>query len=154
MSRRQNEAPGGLPGLRWICTLVLTTTMVSCGPTHDRDEEPAVSLIQLIATPKAYHEKMVTVAGVLSLRFEDRALYFSEADHSRSLAMNSIWLDLEPEQSEIYQSLEGQYVVIEGRFDAENRGHLNLWSGSIGEVRWIRQLPTVEEFRQQQMPNE
>ncbi len=139
---------------RWIWTLALVTSMACSESIRDHDETRAVSLIQLIATPGTYHEQRVTASGILSLDFEGTLLYLGEADRFQGLVMNSIWLGLEPEQIETYRSLEGGCVVLEGRFNAQRRGHLSLLAGTIEDILYIRRLPTVEELRQQQMPAE
>lgn len=137
-----------------ICVSTLVISMASCDQNRDRYEPRTVSLIQLIATPEAFHGQIVTVAGVIRLDFEGTALYYSKADSTWGLAMNSIWLRLEREQIENYKNLEGQYVLLEGRFNHSDRGHFGLFPGAIDEISGIMPLLTVEEFRQQQMRGE
>src|SRR5258708_13623082 len=60
---------------------------------RSREEPEGVSLLQLIATPRAYHEKVVRVIGFAFLEFEGHGLYLHKEDFEHSLLKNSVWLD-------------------------------------------------------------
>jgi hypothetical protein len=94
-----------------------------------------VSMINLIAEPDAYHDLPVIARGVLSTGFESTAIYLSQSDAEHAVTKNAVWLDL-PDKN-LFQHLDGQYVLVEGVFDKNNLGHLKLYSGSIGSIRRI-----------------
>jgi hypothetical protein len=94
-----------------------------------------VSFVQLLAHPERFHGKQIQVIGYMSLREEDHALYLSNelADHGAS--QDAFWLDVTGEPD-----VETGWVVVRGRFNAERRGHLGLYAGTIGQIvrleRW------------------
>jgi hypothetical protein len=96
----------------------------------------SVSLIQLIATPDAFDGKLVRVYGFVRIEHEGTAVYLHRDDCEFMLTRNGLWLaanDVAPEGSK--ESLvNNHYALIEGQFDAKNKGHLALWSGSIDKI--------------------
>lgn len=114
-----------------------------------------VSIVNLIATPERYSGKVIRVDGVMVLQFEGDAIYLSKADAENHVFKNSISLQVdypklgipEKEPSELEQrkqmlakanslkNMIGKYVLIEGVFDKNVRGHLGLSSGSISVTR-------------------
>jgi len=91
------------------------------------------SVIRLIGCPEELRGHSVRVIGYCVLRFEGRAIYLAEADFLNAVTKNALWLDvdLKPE----YTKLDGQYVLVEGTFDSDNRGHLQLYSGTVRDVK-------------------
>jgi hypothetical protein len=56
-------------------------------PTLAQPQQPvSVSIVQLIANPKAYHAKFVRVVGFVSVRFEGTAVYLHEEDYKRGIS--------------------------------------------------------------------
>ncbi|WP_395740865.1 hypothetical protein [Prosthecobacter sp.] len=93
-------------------------------------EPTSVSLIQLIANPKAYDGARVRVIGFLNVQFEGNAIYLHEDDFKHGIHKNGLWVDA----SSIHPGLKQKYVLIEGTFDAKMTGHMGLWSGSIQQI--------------------
>ncbi|WP_395751049.1 hypothetical protein [Prosthecobacter sp.] len=93
-------------------------------------DSQSVSLIQLIANPKAYDGVRVRVIGFLNVEFEGDAIYLHEDDFKHSITKNGLWVDA----SSIKPGLKQKYVLIEGTFDAKMTGHMGLWSGSLQEI--------------------
>ena len=95
-----------------------------------------VRLIQLIATPEKYDGKLVRVIAVGNLEFEGNYLSLSKEDW-KYRAGNTVWIQLDPESSRYQQGQEynGKYVIIEGIFDKDNRGHMSSHYGAIRDVR-------------------
>lgn len=114
-----------------------------------------VSIVNLIATPERYDEKVVRIDGVMILEFEGDAIYMTKADAENHVFKNAISLVLDypkfgipekepsdPEQlkqaiskAKMLKEMSGKYVLIEGIFDKDSRGHLGLFSGSIKVTR-------------------
>lgn len=88
-----------------------------------------VSFVQLLAHPERFHGKQVQVIGYMSLREEDKALYLSGelADHGAS--EDAFWLDISGEPE-----IDTGWVLVRGRFNAERRGHLGLYAGTIEQI--------------------
>jgi len=98
-------------------------------------------MIQLIATPAQYHGKQIRVIAFLNLEFEGDALYLHRDDFVRSIFKNGIWIELLGRRGEAYAPLSGGYVIAEGTFDAEKRGHFGMWSGTLKDVRRLEPWP-------------
>jgi hypothetical protein len=92
-------------------------------------------MVQLIANPRAFDGQRVQVYGYMNLEFEGNALYLHAEDFRQRLSSNSIWLEVPAgwPQSQAHCPSRG-YVLLEGRFNANNGGHLGLWGGSLEEV--------------------
>jgi hypothetical protein len=97
-----------------------------------------VSLIHLIQHPELYNQKAIRAMGYASLRFEAKAVYISKADYEASITKNAIWLDVE--LTEAVRQLNENYILVEGIFDKDHLGHLQLYSGTLRDVsrleRW------------------
>ena len=94
-----------------------------------------VSIIQLIASPEKYQNKVVRVIGVGNIDFEGDSVYLSKDDWKYDIYENSFWLDVgEDFQYEEAGKINGKYVIIVGTFNMNNKGHLGLWSGSIEKI--------------------
>ena len=104
-------------------------------PKQTSQKTIQVSIIALIANPEKYDGKRVQVIGVGYLEFESNAVYISR-DDAEYVNKNGLWVD--PSELTIpyedAQKYNGKYVLIEGTFDKNNLGHLNLWSGAIVNV--------------------
>jgi len=76
-----------------------------------------VSLIRLIANPKAFDGRRLRLAGYLDHNGIDRAvgLYVSELDGRNFIISNSV--DLQLEESSVAKLL-GKYVMLEGSYHA------------------------------------
>jgi len=95
-----------------------------------------VSIIQLIAHPAEYHGKKVRVIGVGNLEFEGNGVYNSREDWKYAVYKNGLWIEL-GDQATPYlfaKAYNGKYVIIEGTFDQNSTGHLDMWSGAIIDI--------------------
>lgn len=135
--------------------------------THAQDAI-STSMIQLIANPDKWNNKIVNVSGVLVLRFEGNALYLSLQDAKHNITKNAIWInidykklgipDKDPSNLEDFKKatqkalqlklLEGTYVAVEGKFNSKSNGHMGLYSGTIS-VNRIYSLDSVMPVRWQ-----
>lgn len=95
----------------------------------------SLSLIDVIANADKYNGEKVRLIGFLSLGFESKAVYLSSLDYKHSITKNALWVDVD--KSGEYKKFDKQYVLIEGVFDAKNKGHLKLYSGEIKDVTRI-----------------
>ena len=115
---------------RWFLSVIVPAiAFANIGMTAPLQNPEEVSMIQLISNPAAYNGKLVRVIGFVRFEFEGNALYLHEEDYKQMLTRNGAWLSM-PEKKE----LDRKYALIEGVFNAGNRGHLGLWSGSLEKV--------------------
>src|SRR5262249_1884257 len=82
-----------------------------------------VSMLQLITTPEKYDGRVIRVLGFLWLELEGNALYVHREDYENRLLFNRIGLT---PPSEDYSALRGQYVIVEGGFNANRACHLSM----------------------------
>jgi len=98
-------------------------------------EPLVVSLLQLIANPEKFDGKPIRVIGFLRLEFEGNTLYLHREDYENAISGNGIWVDVSTEMAKQEDSLNMHYVLLQGIFSANDRGHMSLWSGSIKKIR-------------------
>lgn len=106
-----------------------------------------VSLIQLIANPNEYHGKLVRVIGYCRLAFEGDALYLHREDFEHGITKNAAWIDIGSKISTNPRELNGRYVLVEGVFNANDKGHLGLYSGCLKEIKRIEPWRSREELK-------
>lgn len=94
-----------------------------------------VTMIQLIATPEKYDGQLVRVIGVGNLEFEGNCISLSKEDLKYGVG-NSIWIELGEKaiSYEEAQRYNGEYVIIEGVFDKDDCGHMDMFCGSIKNI--------------------
>jgi hypothetical protein len=99
-------------------------------------EQPiTASIVQLIANPKEYDGKFVRVIGFASVEFEGTAVYLHQDDYKYDIPKNGLWLAIDAEGQ---KQFDGKYVLIEGTFDAEHKGHRGLFSGTIKDIKRLQ----------------
>ena len=79
--------------------------------------------------------KLVRVIGVGNLEFEDNYLSLNKEDH-KYRAGNSVWIELGEKAISYDEAKEynGKYVIVEGFFDKDDRGHFDMFCGSIKNI--------------------
>ena len=94
-----------------------------------------VSMVQLLSIPEKYDGKLVRVIGVGNLEFEGNYLSLSKEDHKYG-AGNSVWIELGEKAISYDEAKEynGKYVIVEGFFDKDDRGHFDMFFGSIKNI--------------------
>lgn len=94
-----------------------------------------MSLIELIANPLRYDRKQVQVIGFLRLEFEGDALYLHREDFDHAISKNAVSVvrpsDLSGKQ---LIQVDKKYVIWEGTFNARDRGHMGMFSGSLTHI--------------------
>lgn len=147
--------------LIYICTLLIMATFTQCktSPSKKNVDTPVnkhlttqridkgVSLISLIADPERYDRQLIRVKGFLTVEFEGTALYLHKQDCDLGISENSIWVDMSKEDiaSIQFQTLNKQYVLLEGTFDASNKGHFAGYSGSITKITRSVKLEVIKQ---------
>jgi hypothetical protein len=95
-----------------------------------------VSLIQLIVRPEKFDGERVRFIGFLTLLREGYAIYLHREDFVHGISRNAVWIDV-PTDMTIQQQGEVnmRYVICVGVFRAGHRGHMEMFSGAITDVR-------------------
>ncbi len=110
-------------------------------------ESTTVSLVQLIANPSEYHEKSIRVIGYCCLEFEGDALYLHREDFEQGITKNAVWITVEGLKSKKRFDLNNRYVIVEGTFDSKDKGHLELFSVCLKEIKRIEKWRARDELR-------
>lgn len=105
-------------------------------PVVKLKQDKGVSLIRLIANPEMFDKRLIRVEGYLNIEFEGNALYLHREDYDLGITENSIWVDIAKKDivSPFFQNCNKKYVLIEGVFDAKNKGHKGVFNGSITQI--------------------
>jgi hypothetical protein len=131
---------------------ILVASLMVCMAVHASAAEPKrlseagvrVSIINLIATPGAYHKKLVFISGYASIEFENNNLCLSKDPAS---TRDCVWINYDdgPYETDAdmkryeakrreWAKYDGKLISIRGIFDAESTGHLGGSSGEIGHI--------------------
>jgi hypothetical protein len=127
---------------RQFVLLAFAVGAFSIPPTPQQPTD--VSIIQLIASPKAFDGKLVRVTGFVRLQFENTEIYLHREDCENALYANGLWLDLPSALKKEKGSLDMHYALIEGVFDAGNRGHNGAASGMISKIQRLEPWPDTQ----------
>jgi hypothetical protein len=130
------------PGVR---DLVLLVALLSFFPSEGvgADAQVArVSIVELIATPRAWDGKRVRVQGFCHAEFEETGLYLHREDSDLRNSLNGVWLEIEASQ---YKKCNEQFVIVEGRFDAGPDDHVGIWRGRLRDVTKMLIVPQRSE---------
>jgi hypothetical protein len=102
----------------------------------------SISLISLIANPQKYNQRKVRVKGFLNLEFEGDAIYLHKEDYELGIDKNGLWIDIKRGQfdSTKNKSCNQHYVILEGIFEMQNKGHENAYSGAITRISRLEPL--------------
>lgn len=106
------------------------------------NEEFNASIVQILAHREQYHGKRVRVYGYLRLEPEGTAVYLSKDDADYRISANGFWISFHgnaiPNKTAV--QYDRKYVLIEGRFDKDNRGHTSAWQGAIEDVDRVLEM--------------
>jgi hypothetical protein len=103
-----------------------------------------VSMVQLIATPEKFDGKFVRVNGFLNLGFEGDSLYLHREDFVQGLVRNGIWVVRTEAMERDEKKLNSHYVLIEGIFDAQHHGHMDMFGGALKNVTRVETWPPAK----------
>jgi hypothetical protein len=120
--------------------VMLVASLTVAGAANAADPV-SVSMIQLISTPRDFDGKRIIVMGVPRIEFEGNALYLHKEDFDHALTKNALWLTATGDEESAWKALEGQYVLVEGTFSAQNTGHFGLFSGAIRNITRFHAWP-------------
>ena len=98
-----------------------------------------LSLVNLIATPEKYHGKKVQIIGYLNIKFEGNGIYLHKDDYEHGIYSNGFWVSIDKniQQKIADEKINKNYVLLEGTFNMNQRGHMGLWSGAIEQITQI-----------------
>ena len=111
---------------------------------RDRKTE-VISLVRILAGPRALQGQPVSVIGYLHLEFEGDSLCLHQEDFERSIRNNCLWINVPP--SPEARALSDRYVSVEGYVDAVDKGHEGMYQASIGNIMSIYPAFSRQEIK-------
>jgi hypothetical protein len=124
--------------LRFALVFLLVVPSVLSGQQPTR-----VSMLDLIESPDKYDG---AVKGFLKLEFEGDALYFHKEDFMQALSENAVWIDAPKISEDKRKTVSDKYVIVVGRFDARDRGHMGAFRGTINSITRLDLWPSQQDF--------
>jgi len=118
--------------MRSVVLAILLSVGLVGGAAADQPKD--VSMVQLIADPQKFDGQIIRVIGFLRLEFEGNAVYLHREDFERAIFQNGFWIELTESQLKSSAKLNNGYVLVEARFSASEKGHLEIWPGSLQAV--------------------
>ena len=135
-----------------VCAAILSLVcLIGCGtrgtvnnPELSTSEE-RTSLFALIMRPEEFDGEEIIVRGALFIDGEeDVALYATTADGTYMVKLNALWLgkiaDISAYTEAELRALDGQYVEVKGRVDANQRGPGDAYNCELEEVKKIQKV--------------
>jgi len=104
------------------------------------EEYERVSMVQLIATPKAFDGKKTQVCGFATIEFEGTSLYLTRDDMKYDINRNSLWLDVRDWEEKRWTALHRRAICVYGVFKAADKGHRGAHSGAMHEIARVLAL--------------
>jgi hypothetical protein len=130
-----------LPPRCILLVISAAVAAVTCGsPEPPPVKEPWADIVEIESLVKnsiSYDQRLVTVAGWARVEFEGNAIYSTKQDMERGRARTGIWLTLGWPVSADIRKLDGARIIVEGRFNRHNKGHLSSFAGALEEIRRI-----------------
>jgi hypothetical protein len=97
-----------------------------------------VSMVQLLASPAKFHNKLIQVEGYLHVQFEDERLYLSKEDADFLNGKHSLWISYSDQLSKRpnrpLDYFDCKRVLVIGVFDKNQTGHMGAAAGGIRKV--------------------
>lgn len=87
---------------------------------------------RVIARPELYHGKRIQLVGYMNLEFEGNAIYHSEEEYRHAQTADALWIDVEGMKPK--PPFARGWVIVEGTFNAERRGHFGLFAGTVEKI--------------------
>jgi hypothetical protein len=138
--------------------MIFVLLMAALAPAPLAERPRSVSLVQLLASPETYHGRFVRVEGFLHNKFENSALYLSKQDGDFLIGKNALWVTYsddvqmqprgdadEKNEDRGLSYFDRKFVLLEGRFDKDVRGHMGAYSGGLTGVTRIMELKRYYE---------
>jgi hypothetical protein len=83
------------------------------------------------------------VIGFGHLESEENGIYLSKEDYEYALSMNGLWLSMSKLDIAKYKNLSNSYLIVQGTFNAEQKGQYGAFSGSIENITLVKRWAKV-----------
>jgi hypothetical protein len=124
------------PGIAVLAIAVASAQGTTFG---DSDSESIpIPLAQILALPADYQGQRVRTFGVATFGFETNGLYLNR-DRMGLGTANAIWLEISIPELTLrdLEPLSARYVMIEGKLNANNRGHRGAYVATLEDINLV-----------------
>lgn len=108
-------------------------------PHNDTVKVVRIDLATLIQNSKNYNGMWVETRGSVLVLFEMFAVAPEENTEYKVDGIKALWLDIDKKMKVDIQFLNGKNWVIKGKVNANNRGHMNQYQGTIEDIYFLKQ---------------
>lgn len=115
------------------------------GAAAEAQEAPSALLVHLLVDPGRFDGQRVTLVGYCRLEMEATAIYLHKDDHAYQLG-NTIWLEID-QDAITPELLKIGHCLVEGTFNAKNRGHFGMFGGALERITRYEKWPPHREKR-------
>jgi hypothetical protein len=123
--------------MRFVLPLLLA--LFATAPAFAADTARAASdrgtLLQLLANPDKFDGMQVSVIGFLHLQFEGDTLWLHKEDFEQAIVGNMVSVVVTKDIEKKRKELNDRYVIIVATFDAKDKGHMSLCSGTLKDIK-------------------
>jgi hypothetical protein len=98
------------------------------------DEKVDERFKAILLNPEKFDSVEVELIGIFRYEFENVAIYLTNKDSDSLISSNAFWVNSDSLSSEDLRLANRKRVHLKGRFNKDDRGHLNYYSGTIEEV--------------------
>ncbi len=119
----------------FLAVVLLTPALVGCGSKPYYPTPVDVTFSELFSRPEQYDGKRVRVIGVGNIEFEGNCIRPGMEDYLYH-THNAVWIELgeKAPSKEEASEYNGKYVIVEGTFDKDEKGHYDMFRGTIKDV--------------------
>lgn len=114
-----------------LATVLLAVIVSSCG--SDGNDVRNVSIVKLIAFPEEHHGKFIRLVGYAKFDPDSSVIFLSDDDFKYGNLSNGFSIEIR-ESERVELNGVRAWVLVEGVFNVENKGHLGLYDGSIESI--------------------
>ena len=127
--------------------LLAIALIAFCIDIYAHEDVEDASIMQLIVTPEKFSGKKVNISGYAVFGFENNLISFHRDDYKYLISQNSLWLNVNKEKIGDLKKYSNSYVRIIGTFNTKDKGHMDLFSGSIevDRIQLIKPLALQDE---------
>lgn len=125
-----------------IALLIIVSTILLPNVLMSQPAEPGAptSLIALLADGRTSSNRVIAVAGYLSVG-ESGSFLFASSEHADAKDLTSaILLDIPLDRLQLANMKSGGWVRVVGKYDRGNPTTAEPWAGKIGPIQDIREL--------------
>lgn len=124
--------------MRYLFCLAIGCTFLACAGLG-QDRTPTASIIELIANPERFDNKLVTVQGFLRIGLEkhhstEAVLYLHQEDARNLLGSNMVLVIPSEQMLRDQEKIDRMYVVLAGVFHAVHAAN-GSYSAVLKDVR-------------------